>query len=119
MVNPVIPLCEAIPVSIAGAASLTPAQNFGGKVPVGIYMSPGWTAASLTFQASLDGVTWYDVYSSDVELQYQASAAVYISIDNTALLGCPWFRVRSGTSAVPVPQAVTRDLVVMGGRPSE
>ena len=63
MVLPVNRLCEAEPILIAGGTSLSSGLNLGGRVLTGVFMPASWTAANLTFQASYDGVTFYDMYS--------------------------------------------------------
>ena len=55
-------LISRIPFTIANGASLSDGQSLGGRTPAIIMMSAAWTAASLTFQGSHDGTTYYDLY---------------------------------------------------------
>lgn len=117
MVNPVVSLSEREAVTILSGASLTSGLNLGGRIPTGIYMSAAWTAAALTFQASLDGVTWYNVQTESAELSVTTTSAVYVAFDPTRFFGVKWLKVRSGTAGVPVNQAADRALVLMLGKP--
>ncbi len=117
MANPVQRLSEPEAVTIANGASLSTGINLRGRVPTGVYMSAAWTAAVLTFQASPDGSTWYNVQTESVELSITTAAGQYIAFEPTRFFGINWLKVRSGTSGTPVNQAADRALVLMTGKP--
>jgi hypothetical protein len=50
--------------NIAINASLSGAVNIGEKVAVGILMPAAWDAANLTFQGSVDGAAFSNIYDS-------------------------------------------------------
>ena len=57
---------EAQTVTIAATASLSDAARLpNGHEVVGITMPAAWTAANLTFQASPDGSTFYNLYDDE------------------------------------------------------
>lgn len=80
----------------------------------GIIMPAAWTAASLTFQVSADGVTF-----NDLRDKYDSEIAVTVNANNAYLLDLadwitfPWLKIHSGTSATPVNQAATRTLTLL------
>ncbi len=112
-------LCDTQSAVIASAGSLTPAYNLKGRILMGIYMPALWTAAGLTFLASYDGVTYYDVYDTTGEVSITAAAAaIYIALDATKFFGVNFIKVRSGTAGVPVAQAAERTMILMCGFPT-
>jgi len=95
--------------TIANGASLSDAINLRGEVLVGIEMPAAWTAANLTFQASMDNATYLNVYSAaGAELVVTAAASQFIWVDPSNFAGCRWIKVRSGTSGTPVNQGAER-----------
>jgi hypothetical protein len=117
MVNPVTRLSESEAVTILSGASLSAGLNLGGRIPTGIYMSAAWTAAEMTFQASPNGVTWYNVQTEAAELSVVVAAGVYVALDVSRFYGVNWLKVRSGTSGAAVNQGADRALTLMLGKP--
>lgn len=68
-----------------------------------------WTPANLTFQFSVDGVTYQDLYNG-AEAVVTTAAARFVAIDPTARRAIRFLKVRSGTAGAPVTQAATRTL---------
>lgn len=96
----------------AGATGLSEAIQLNGRL-VGIQMPATWAAANITFQASANGDTFYDVYdSAGTEVSVTAVQARYIVLDPTAR-GFFHLKVRSGTAATPVNQTTARTLVLL------
>ena len=112
-------LCDPEDVIIANGASLSAAINLNGRVLTAIYMPAAWTAASLSFRASQDGVTFYDLFPLGVEYVSAAAASIFIPLDNNNFLGVKWLKVRSGTAASPVNQGAARTLTLMAGVPAK
>lgn len=113
---------DIVPVTIANNAALSTAVRMAGNVIAAIHIPAAWTAAALTFQASLDdGVTWMDVYDDGgTELSIAAGSIPTAStraIVNATILeklaGLAMFRLRSGTSAVPVNQGAQRVITLV------
>jgi len=118
MSTPVRALCESEPATIASGASLSGGVNLGGRILTGFYMPAGWTAASITFQASEDGAAWSDVHVAAGELSAAVAAGLYEALDPMPFYGVKWLRLRSGTSASPVNQSAARAFTLMLGQPS-
>lgn len=103
-------------VAIASGQSLSAAVAIGSGVPVAIQMPAAWTAASLTFQASHDGVTFGNVINAGSELEVTAAASQWVALDATPFAGARFCKVRSGTSGTPVNQAGDRVLTLITRR---
>jgi hypothetical protein len=99
-------------VTIATGASLSSAAFLGDGRLEGVQMPASWTAANLTFQGSLDGSTFQDIYDdAGNEVVVAAAAARLLSIND--FKGALWIKVRSGTSGAPVNQAAARVLTLL------
>lgn len=100
--------------NIAISTSLSAAVNLGEKVAIGILMPAAWDAANLTFQGSVDGVSFSNIYdSSGNELTVTAAASRYIYLDPTVFVGLNQIKVRSGTNGTPVTQTAARALSIV------
>ena len=88
--------------------------DLGGATMSALAIPATWTAASLTFLASPDrGTTFFDVYgSTGDEITYTVAASRVVTFDPAFWLGIRHLRVRSGTTATPVPQAAERTLYI-------
>jgi len=76
-------------VTIANGASLSGAANLGEARICAIMMPADWTAADLTFQASIDGSTFYNVYDEfDTEVTVQAADDRYIILEPARWFCC-------------------------------
>jgi hypothetical protein len=106
---------------IANAASLSGAVDLGSDRLHRIVIPAAWTAAGITFQASPDGTTYYDLYNvasdgtaTEVTI---ASAGVVANrslvLDPSVFLGIRWLKIRSGTSAVAVNQGAARTILLV------
>lgn len=101
----------------AGDSSSSP-LDINNQHLIAIVMSPGWTAAGLSFAISLDeGISWSNVYDhTGAELVVAADAGRYIALPPTLLTAPGLLGVRSGTTGVPVNQASDRELIVISHR---
>ncbi len=100
-------------VTIANGASLSSGALVGDAVLCGIQYPAAWTAAALTFQISLDGETWKDLYDdagAEVTINPSSPAGKYVAISPDAFAAAPYVRVRSGTAALAVNQAAARTI---------
>lgn len=78
----------------------------------GILMPAAWDAANLTFQASIDGSNFFEVYDDNGnEVTVTAAASRFIVLSAPLLyLGLQRIIIRSGTAASPVNQTANRTL---------
>jgi hypothetical protein len=101
-------------VTISNGQSLSGALDLERYTLVGIIMPAGWDAASITFQGSVDGNTWAELWDESSEITLTSPAAgVYILLSPSKYLGVRYLKVRSGTSAAPVNQTADRQLTMV------
>ena len=99
-------------VTIASAAALSGLIDLTGWSIVSILI-PSWTAADLTFQGSIDGSTFKNIYTKDgIELSATVVADSIIC-DLLELGSIRYLKIRSGTSGTPVNQGAERVLGVL------
>lgn len=92
------------------ATGLSTAIQTNGVPVVGIEMPASWTSASMTFQGSVDGSTYqniYDQYGNELTLTVAGARDIYFDA-YVYLTACNYVKVRSGTSALPVAQGSDR-----------
>ena len=113
--RPLAPPTATLTVTIPNAASLSPTIPLTTGSPVAVQMPAAWTAAGLTFQASSDGVTFYDLYDhTGTEVAMAVDALRYIAFNKSFEWDAVRFlKIRSGTSALPVAQGAARTLTVV------
>ena len=94
-----------VSVTIANGAALSGAVKLGGATLLGIEMPAAWTTAALTFQHSIDGVTYTDLYdAAGAEIALTVVASHYSTLSILAWQGVIYLKVRSGTGGTPVNQ---------------
>lgn len=103
---------NSVAVVIAAGASLSQAIDLGmARAHRLEFPDDAWTDASVTFQASYDGVDFDDLFLDTAE--YVVSTAAVgraIILNQEAFYGVRRLKVRSGTAAAPVNQAAERIL---------
>ena len=99
--------------TIASGAALSGAFSSGDKLICAVQMPAAWTAADLTYQISDDGgTTWFELLDDTgtaVTLVSPAAGKRY-NLPASDYESGRLFKVRSGTSSVPVNQAAARTL---------
>jgi hypothetical protein len=92
--------------TIADGTSLSAALGLGSKTLCGIILPSTWNAASLTFQCSPDGTTFYEVVTAaaGAAATVVAAAGQFVQIDPALWHGINLVKIRSGTSGAPVAQ---------------
>jgi len=100
---------------IASGASLSEVFDLGQHRLWAIQMPAAWTAAGLTFQASLDGINYFNLFdNNNVEVTWTVAAAQFqYELFPAKWLAIRWLKIRSGTSGAPVNQAAERVLTVV------
>lgn len=107
----------AITTTIPNGEAVSGAVDLGlDSYPAGVIMPAAWTAAGLTFQISMNGTTWVDVYNGATEYTFAGTAGAYHTLDPNIFRGVRYLKVRSGTAGTPVNQGALRTLSVVGAR---
>lgn len=103
-------------VTIANGASLSGSIDMSKLAPVAILMD-GWSTAAMTFQASVDGSAFADLYDKDGEVtiaSFTAAGSRYLVLSpSTFGGGFKYLKIRSGTSSAAVNQGALRTLIVI------
>lgn len=103
-----------IPLVIAAGDSLSSPSTIGKTKIVGIQMPAIiWTDAPLTFEASIDGFTFFDVFRNGNEFTVPVQAGIFAKLDANDFQGVSLLRVRSGTADNPINQDVSAALVLV------
>lgn len=99
--------------TIANGGSLSNAIAFSGRAFVGLVMPAAWTAAVLTFQGSVDGTTFVDIYDAGGnEVTFQVAASHFCSGGATDFVGLSHIKVRSGPGGGAVNQGADRSIIL-------
>tara|TARA_X000001382_G_scaffold97453_1_gene71815 strand:- start:99 stop:452 length:354 start_codon:yes stop_codon:yes gene_type:complete len=104
---------ETQTVTIANGASLSGSVDLGGRKLCAIIMPAAWTSAAITFQASMDGSTFYDVYDAAVERNVSVGASYYSALAIADYIGIRHLKLRSGTSGSAVNQSADRVITLV------
>lgn len=105
-------------VVIASGQSLSTACDLGADELIGFVMPSAWTAANITFAASFDNGTTYGVVKDAADSEVSVTMTSYVAnevrllspVSTQALYN---FKLRSGTSSVPVNQAAARTITLI------
>jgi hypothetical protein len=102
-------------VTIASGQSLSGQFYVGHGRLVSIEIPSNWTTASITFQASYDGVNFDEVYDYEGnEVEMTVGAGELTPIGNTPYFeGALWMKIRSGTVGSPVDQTDAVTIAVL------
>lgn len=109
-----IPQLTTREVTIAINQSLSSAVDLEGAVIDGVLMPAAWTAATISFEGSMDNVTFHEIGDGTSEVSLVAAGGWIIVIPPGKLHGAGrYLKVRSGTSTVPVNQTTARTLTLL------
>lgn len=107
------PRQTSLPITIASGASITtvvdgsgvPLNDMYGTNLVALIMPAIWTAASVTFQVSIDNTNFYNLYNPDgTEYVVVAVSGHCVTLDPEDFAAFRFLKIRSGTSGSPVNQ---------------
>ena len=95
--------------SLSEAVDLTDVRALAIQTPASIN-----SATALTFQGSVDGSTWANLYdSTGAEVNVPAAASRFIALDPAIFAGIPFLKVRTGTAGSPTAQAADTTLMLV------
>ena len=101
--------------TLTSGQSLTGALNMKNKILMALEIPSTWTTANITFQVSIDGTNYNDLYDSDGnEVTFTTVAGKHqYSKDPLAFIPFNWIKLRSGTTAVAVNQSGDRTITAV------
>lgn len=107
---------DILTVTISSGTSLSGGIDLGPARVLALRMPTAWTAASLTFQASDDGTTYYNMYdSTGAEMTATTAASRWLAFAPADFKSVRYLKVRSGTSGTPVNQGANRTMTLVVG----
>lgn len=101
--------------TIVAGTSLSPSIPVSRANVIALIMPSAWTAASVTFQGSIDGDNFFDIFDqAGNEITVPVAANRYVGGLDALGFGCfNYFKIRSGTASVPVNQVENRGIRVV------
>jgi hypothetical protein len=115
-----LPVAGGYPVAasavIASSGNLSGAINLGNTVLAGLILPGTWDAAVLTFQGSIDGSTYADIYDGTTERSLTTAGVLgkAITLDSSTWMAWRYIKIRSGTAGTPVTQTAQRTISLVG-----
>ncbi|MBZ9937352.1 hypothetical protein LB518_13690 [Mesorhizobium sp. BR1-1-16] len=109
----------SVTATIANGASLSSAADLGTGRLVGLIMPAAWTTASISFQASADGTTFFNLHDVGAERTIASSDAVashFIALCLADWLGVRAIKIRSGSADSVVNQSADRVITLVTAR---
>lgn len=101
----VVRMAEVATATIANGESLSGAVQLGGMYLSKIALPAEFDGTAITFQGSLDGSTFYNLYTNaGTEVNYPASASRVIVPEFMDFLGLHSIKVRAGTAGAATNQ---------------
>lgn len=108
------PAVDSVIATIQAGQSLSGTVDLYGMSLQGIMMPAAWTAASITFAVSVDGVTFNPMTDpAGTEKTITVSASKYIALSTYDYRGVRYLQVRSGTSGAPVAQVAQAQITLV------
>jgi hypothetical protein len=96
---------------IAEGEDLSGSLHINGSIISLLEMPAEWTEAALTFQASMDGENFSDLYDSEnTEVSKAVEAGRTYMLPFGSHQPFVWLKIRSGTSETPVDQEAGRTI---------
>lgn len=94
-------------VVIANGQSLSGASaSLSGRQLVGVITDAEWDTNAMTYQASVDGVNYFNLfYEASEYSQTGVTASTYRALNPNVFYGVRYIKVRSGTAGSPVSQS--------------
>ena len=110
-------LTGTVTINAGDATGLSGAIDLAGATLFALVMPADWTMASLSFQASVDCVTFGELYNdSGTEVTVTTPAAsefIVFASSPAQWLGIRCVKIRSGTAGAAVTQAVAAPITVV------
>ena len=100
-----------VPVVIAQNQAISGEIDIGGWTLVGIWVPAAWITAGISFQGSIDGITFGELVDQTntaiAVSSITGGAAVFVALDPAKFRALRAIKVRSGTSGAPVNQTAS------------
>lgn len=105
MANSFVDNGDVVDVTIANGESLSGAVNLGGMFPGAFALPAELDGTALTFQGSVDDVTFYNLYdTTGTEVNYTVAASRLLIPNMSHFYGLSSLKVRAGTAGAATNQ---------------
>ena len=102
-------LTDTVTIASAGTTSTSLTMSRG-RVPVAVLTPSALSGTSFTFQASVDGTNFYDLYNGSSAYSVTVAASRYIALNPDVFQGVQYIRIVSGSS-----EAGSRTIYIVSG----
>jgi hypothetical protein len=99
-------LTDKVTISSGTTSTAFPLQ---GTIPLAIVTPAGLASTSITFQCSLDGSSFYDLYNGSSAYSLTVAASRYISLNPDVFEGVRYVRIVTGSSET------AKDIYIVSG----
>ena len=100
--------------TIASSASLSSSADLGGTTLSGYVMPATWNTADITFQGSIDGTNFLDMYDEfGNEISHPVAASRFVALNPVDFASIRYLKIRSGTASTPANQAAERIITLV------
>jgi len=104
----------AATVTIAAGESLSSAADLTSSAAVMMIAPPDWSPANITFQVSMDGTTFADLFDADgVEVLRPIKTGTAVLLDQELTKYVKALKIRSGPRQSPVVQTADRAITLV------
>ena len=97
-------------VTIASSGTTSTGLTLQGTIPLAIQTPAALTGTSFTFQASVDGASWFDLYNAGTQYSVTVAASRYIALNPDVFEGIRYIRIVSGSS-----EGASRTIYIISG----
>lgn len=102
-------LTDTVTIASSGSTSTSITMQ-GGRVPIAILTPAALTGTAFTFECSVDGTNFYDLYNGGTEYSLTVAANRYIALNPDVFQGVRYVRIVSGST-----EAASRTIYVISG----
>lgn len=96
------------------SGGVSEAIELGGGTPTMVVLPDVFTGTQLSFQVSIDGTSYHNLYSGAGEVLLPVAAGVGVPLVPGWFAGLHSVKFRSGTAAAPTAEGAARELTVFG-----
>lgn len=97
-------------VSIPSSGTTSTSLQLQGTIPLAIQTPATLTGTSFTFQSSVDGSTWYDLYNGSTLYSVTVAANRYVALNPDVFESVRYVRIVSGST-----EAASRTIYIISG----
>ena len=85
-------------ITVATSTTISSAVDTEGMIPCGIVTPGTLTGTSITFQGSIDGVTFVPIYKDGAAYSITVAASQYVYVNPLVFLGLRYIKLVSGSA---------------------